>query len=381
MVTYDKEYEELTFEKEETVHLNLLPSTLKILVFPDEFNEELKEDDLPKTLEVLVFGKRFNQKIKKYILPASLKVLIFGDDFNQMLDEDTLPENLQMLKFGFWYGENGEKIEDNVLPKNLKILQTNKCITDVKKFPENLKKFIFYDSVNSEKDTFDLNTLPKSTEFLDLNFVYGRFINLNLPKLKILKIRPINFNYLDNIPETLNYIEITDDDSYDDYDSADHWEYVNYKKFPSNLEYLVFNDNIVTFEDENEDKDNNIEIFQKKIQNLKYLSINGSEEQINILNTLPMDLPIIKFTKLSTEINNLPINLKEIYLNNNYEKIYLKKIPFDCVVYVKNAYDIEIIQNYLVNSKYPYSGHPKLISNNILNCDDIGIQYYSIKYW
>lgn len=373
MVTYDKEYEELTFEKEETVYLNLLPSTLKILIFPDEFNEELKEDDLPKTLEVLVFGKRFNQQIKKNILPASLKVLIFGDDFHQILDKDTLPENLQILKFGLWYGENGENFEDNVLPKNLKILQTNKCISDVKKFPENLKKFIFNDSVDSKnKDTFDLNTLPKSTEFLDLQFVDGRFINLNLPKLKILKIGPINFNSLDNMPETLNYIEITDDYSYDE----DHWEYVNYKKFPSNLEYLVLNENIMTFQDE----DDNIEIFQKKIQNLKYLSIDGSEEQINILNTLPTDLPIIKFTKLSTEINNLPMNLKEIYLNNYFSKRYLKKIPFNCVVYIKDVYDIEIIENYLVNSKYPYSDHPKLISNNILNCDDIGIQYYSIKY-
>lgn len=218
--------------------------------------------------------------------------------------------------------------------------------------------------------------LPQTVEFLDLKFIDGNFINFNLKNLKILKVRPINFNFLGKMPISLKYLEITDDNSLDDIHTENYREHVNYKIFPSNLQYLVLNDNTMTFENEDD-----IQLFQKKIKNLKYLSIDGSEEQKNILNNLPMNLSTIKFTKLSSEIDNLPVKLKKIHLSNDSEKKFLKKIPFNCTVHIKCPTDIEIIENYLINSKYDYSFHPKSISNNILNLDDIGIQYYSIRCW
>ena len=42
--------------------------------------------------------------------------------------------------------------------------------------------------------------------------------------------------------------------------------------------------------------------------------------------------------------------------------------------------DVEIIENYLINSRFTFAHHPKSIIDNILNLDDIGIQYYSVYY-
>ena len=76
-------------------------------------------------------------------------------------------------------------------------------------------------------------------------------------------------------------------------------------------------------------KYNNIIKFQEQIQNLKYLLLVRQKGQENILNNLLTNLLIIKFTNIDAgiEINNLPINLKEIYFERGAD-IQLKKITF-----------------------------------------------------
>ena len=382
MVIYNIEYNELIFHNGDKINFNLLPSTIKILRLPDIFNEKLEEGLLPESLEVLVFGCYFNQQINKNILPANLKVIIFGNNFNQILEKYTLPANLQILKI-FNYTQ---PIKKNVLPKNLKILEMeNTHITVIESFLENLKKIMFYST-----SIDDLNILPKGIEFLILKIIGTHSINLNLPNLKILKIGSPYFNIFGSLPPTLKYIEFFEDNSVDDFYLMNCWRDANYKKipyknFPCDLEYLVLNDNIVTFENNNDEKNkdildnDNIIDFQDKLKNLKYLSIDGQRNQENILNNLPTNLSIIKFTNLKIEINNLPISLEEIYLERDSDIQYLKKIPFGCTVHTTKK-DVEIIENYLINSKYTLPQHPKSILNNILNLDDIGTQYYSIYH-
>ena len=266
----------------------------------------------------------------------------------------------------------------------MKILQIdNTDISIIEKYPDNLKKFIFtrinFNYCENLK-IFDLSVLPKSIEYLHFDFPNAHFINFNLPNLKILKIGRTNLDFCGLLPPTLKYLEISEsvEEINENVEEISINHPINYNFFPPDLEYLVLNNNVVTFK--NEDIDDNVLNFQEKIQNLKYLSLNGHEGQENILNNLPMNLPVIKFIVLEPDIqiDNLPINLKEIYVGHDVSIQYLKKIPFGCCVHVIKRDEVEIIDNYLINSKYTLTQHPKSISNNILNLDDIGIQYYSI---
>ena len=120
-------------------------------------------------------------------------------------------------------------------------------------------------------------------------------------------------------------------------------------------------------------------MFQDILQNLKFLSIDGTNEQLNILNNLPSNLSVIKFTNLNTIIDNLPTNLKEIYIFSDSQRKYLQKIPFDCnVIIYKDT--TQIIENYLLNSTFTLTSEPTSILKNIIDLDDIGLQYYSTYF-
>ena len=372
MPIYNEKYNELIYGRDEIIKFSDLLPTLKILILPACFNEAIRIYSLPESLEILIFGSNFNQKIGQNVLPTNLKVLVFGDCFTQQIEKNTIPLNLKILKFGFRYKEN---IKKNILPDTLEMLYVDNYI-NIEKYPTGLKKFVFKDRCyNSwKKPVFDLQVLPENIEFLDFLFWFGDLLNYDLNKLnklKILKIGHEHLNCIKKLPQNLVYLEIYGTDSDDDI-----LDLVNYNILPPNLEYLVLT-SFLTFS--NIKNCDNGTLIQNSLQKLKYLSIDGHKKQLNILNNLPIDLSIIKFTDLKTEINNLPINLKEIQLTNNSNVKYLKKIPFDCNV-INYQSNIEIIENYLVNTKYSIPTCSNLISNNILILDNIRMQYYSICY-
>ena len=371
MAIYNKEYNELIFGQHEIIDFSNLPPALKILILPRTFNQQIKENSLPITLEVLVFGSDFNQKIRQNVLPPNLKVIVFGDFFTQKLEENTIPKNLKMLKFGFRYREI---IKKNILPDTLEILDMDNYFT-IQQYPTGLKKFIFRDHVytSGEKKIFDLKVLPENIEFLDFMFCYGNLSNFNFGKLKILKIGYDHLKSIKELPSTLKYLEIYGNDSID---TVDTFDLLDCSILPLNLEYLVLTSFLTLKNNKNFDS---VALLQEKLHKLKYLSIDGHKEQLNILNNLPTDLSTIKFTNLNTEIINLPINIKKIYLANNSKIQYLKKIPFDCdVINYKN--NIEIIENYLINNKSSLPDSSDVIFNNIKNLDNIAMQYYFTRY-
>ena len=311
------------------------------------------------------------------MLPPNLKVLVFGRGFNKEFEKNVLPDNLQILNLDRYT----HVIKKNILPTNLKILLMTTNM-NIDKYPQHLKKIVLTNpelrKFGSTKPIFNLSVLPENIEFLDLKIFEGSLSNFIFQKLKILKIMSRNFNILTWLPETLKYIEIySSTTDWNDEEEAYYFESVNYKIFPSSLEYLILGKNKITFEN-NENSDNdNITLFQEKLQNLNYLSIDGHTDQLNILNNLPVNLSVIKFTKLETMIDNLPTNLKEIYLEDNSQRKYIKKVPYDCNIIISDA-EIEIVDNYLINSTYTQTKpHPDSILNNLINLDDIGIQYYS----
>lgn len=327
MPVFNKKFNSLIFINRESVDLTKIPTTLKVLVLSEYFNEIIEKNVLPDSLEVLIFSSRYNRKIDKNILPPNLKVLIFGDDFSEEFEEGVLPDNLKVLKLGSKYKK---VIKKNILPENLEILIMFNNVF-VEKYPHKLKKFVFKDIYYAGKNNvFNLNVLPENIEFLDLKFLGGYFSNFVFSKLRILQTKSYNFNSFEWLPDTLKYLEIYNNvSSWDDDEEVEiSLEYINYKIFPSNLEYLVLGKNKITFLDKRHSEHDNIVMFQDLLQNLKFLSIEGTSEQLNILNNLPSNLSVIKFTNLNTIIDNLPTYLKEIYLFSDSQRKYLQKNTF-----------------------------------------------------
>lgn len=301
---YDETLNELRY-KFNKVDFKTIPKNLKILILPDGFDEVLENNSLPETLEVLIFGKSFNRKIKGGILPKNLKVLILGDSYDQQLNKNTLPRKLKILSFGSKYKQ---EIDIETIPKNLEVLEMhNDCNKNMVKHLLNLKILRIYDSNDY---ILNLNKLPKSIEFLDLRNIKDieHKLDLEMPNLKILKIDGNvfnNLNDLDILAPNVKYIEL--------YNNSTN-NFVNVKIFPKNLEYLVLNSNYIELGynpnceyyysydveceiiiDNRLDEKYEKEIFQKKIKNLKYLSLESNSNHKFLLNNLPDDLESIKF--------------------------------------------------------------------------------------
>ncbi len=117
------EYKNVTHMKlvdfNQKIEKNVLPTSLKTLIFGWQFNQKIEKDVLPASLTTLIFGEMFNRKIEKGVLPASLTTLIFGWIFNQKIEKNVLPASLTTLTFG---GQFYQKIEKDVLPTSLTTL-------------------------------------------------------------------------------------------------------------------------------------------------------------------------------------------------------------------------------------------------------------------
>ncbi len=385
---YDETLNELRY-KLNKVDFKIIPKNLKILILPDYFNEVIEKNSLPETLEVLIFGKSFNQKIKGGILPKKLKVLILGDSYDQQLNKNTLPKKLKILSLGSKYKQ---EIDIKTIPIDLEVLEMhNDYNKNIVKHLLNLKILRIYDDGDY---AVNLNELPKSIEFLDLKNIQDIKCNLDkngLPNLKILKIDGNifnNLNDLDILAPNVKFIEL--------YNNSTN-NFVNVKIFPKNLEYLVLNSNYIEpgynpkyeyyinfkdiennlLSDDELDENKEREIFQEKIQNLKYLSLHENKKQKYLLNNLPFSLETIKFYKMQFEVNNLPITISKIYLEREDDIKYLNKIPFGCRI--DNIFEEEsiVIHNHIVNNEiYNF----KNIVGNIKELDIIGCEFYTLFY-
>lgn len=264
--------------------VNYFPRNLKTLIFGNDFNQPL--NNLPKEgeyydeilekkvytlgLEVLCFGSNFNQELScdhdnncgsSVILPNKLKKLVLGGDFDKKIG--VLPNSLEFFSLGnkcfdIWRISKFNK-EINILPNNLKILILsdnfsfklknlrldkiknvndcslvedcdmrvlefgNKFNSNVKRFPENVKKikfgFNFNQSLNNSlwgnnikeiKFGYNfnkkVNNLPKSLEKITFGFKFNKLID-NLPINMKEIILGVEFDqYVNNLPSGLEKI-------------------------------------------------------------------------------------------------------------------------------------------------------------------------------
>ena len=269
--------------------------------------------------DYLILTNEFNKELEKNEFSELLSVLMFNDEFNRQIKKNILPAKLSVLIFGYDFNRD---IDNDVLPNNLKMLELGWCY-------------------NAKIEDC---ALPEKLEILIINYQ--------------------TFNSLITLPKSLTYLEILDAGNSGPFEVNQ----IFYELISDFLEYLVLNSSVITFKNTNTRVENYGILLQEKLQNLKYLSIDGTTKQLNILNNLPINLSVIKFTGLNAQLSNLPMNLKEMYLSRKSDKKYIKKIPFGCDTIIYKD-DTDIRENYLEILTHKSSSYSDSIFNNILRLD------------
>lgn len=108
---------EISYSGNQPLMPNVLPNSVTILKFGDNFNQPIHHNTLSTSLELLMFGSGFNQPIEPGVLPNSIEELHFGS-FNQPLSVGVLPTGLVELRFGTF----NQPINNSVLPDTIEWL-------------------------------------------------------------------------------------------------------------------------------------------------------------------------------------------------------------------------------------------------------------------
>jgi hypothetical protein len=171
-----------------------------------EENKEIKTFDIPYGITDLYFGKNYDKSINKNILPKTLKKIVFGDNFNQEIYPETLPNGIDTIYFGYYFNK---KINSHILPEKLKHLTFNgeyKYPLTINTFPNNLTHLSFkYYNIEIAKNVF-----PETLIYLKLSIDYNyEFTNGTLPKNLIYLELGAQYSYdIKNLPETLETLYI-----------------------------------------------------------------------------------------------------------------------------------------------------------------------------
>lgn len=206
------------------------------------------------------------------------------------------------------------EINSDIFPNNCKILNINKNSITLKKkiLPKTIEEIYFSPTNYSVLHT---GCFPSSLKIL----VFGEYTQIQSSL----------------IPNNLKILSLSKNKKYE----------ISGYTLPKKLEYLILNSyRLVPLSkrcDENYTEES-IELYKQKINNLIYLSLDGTKKQHYLLNNLPQKLEIIKFSKLKINIHKLPSNIKKIILDD-YAKINLiKNIPVDCHIIIDNKCNIRV---------------------------------------
>lgn len=283
-----------------------LPKYLKKLKFGDFYTTSLNYVFLPETVEILDLGKVFNNSLFSVKLPKNLKELILNDKFNVALPP-ILPNSLEKLIFG---EEFDFSINNFVVPESLKHITINGKVGNKVLF-EKLPKTIENIEVIGHlyfKHHFDyplLETLiiPNNSNEITLN-------NKECKNLKYIKCTASNHNYnfLNNLPDTVKNLEII------------NCLCVDLINLPDSLEELIINIKPT-----------------KKLRNF----VNYNFQNNNLV-------PELNYPEYFIKQTNLPITLKTLKLYDEKLLKFFDKIPYDCnIVDINNIpFSINIIQKY-----------------------------------
>jgi hypothetical protein len=149
------------------LEVGMFPTSLKKIVFGDKFNEKLKRDVFPPSLEEIIFGYNFNQELEVGMFPTSLKKIVFGDEFNEKLKRDVFPPSLEEIIFGHNFNQ---ELEVGMFPTSLKKIVFGYNFNqelEVGVFPSSLEEIIFGYNFNQELEVGMFPTSLKKIVFGD----------------------------------------------------------------------------------------------------------------------------------------------------------------------------------------------------------------------
>jgi hypothetical protein len=326
-----------------TLSNKLHHTSLKKIVFGDEFNEKLNRDVFPPSLEEIIFGYNFNQELEVGMFPTSLKKIVFGDKFNEKLKRDVFPPSLEEIIFGYNFNQ---ELEVGVFPSSLEEIIFGNGFNqqiEIGLFSDtSLKKLVFGDNFNKE---LKVSVFPSSLEEIifgdnfDQQMEIGLFSDTSLKKL----VFGYNFNKelkVGVFPSSLE--EIIFGDKFNQKIETELFSHTSLKKivfgfyfnkelkvsvFPSSLEEIIFgyylNDldlpislkkiNITL--DKYIYNEDIIKLFNdtiNKLINLELLTLNG---------THPLMEKIHDYIKKNFKIKNITTNRMDII----YELEHLSK--------------------------------------------------------
>ncbi|EGC38702.1 hypothetical protein DICPUDRAFT_45704 [Dictyostelium purpureum] len=214
-----KDYITSLFIKDNNKNLtkNVIPDSVRELVFFDLFNQPLKPECIPRSIESLTFGDNFNQCIKPFVLPQSIEKLHFGKSFNMPLLPNCLPtENLKHLVLG--EDDFNQPIKINSLPSTIEYLS----------FSTSFNHPVFVDGQS---------ILPHSLTYLNLGGHFNQIIPKNtLPgTLKTIKFgfhynKPLKKN---SLPSSIEHIQF----------GQLYNQKIKSKRLPTGLKILQFGKN------------------------------------------------------------------------------------------------------------------------------------------
>lgn len=282
----------------------VLPKYLKKLKLSDVYSQSLNYVSFPDTIEILELGKEFNNSLFSVKLPENLKELILNDKFNAALPS-ILPDGLEKLIFGQQFDFS---INNFIVPQKLKHIKISGKVGNKVLF-KNLPKTIKNIEVVGRlyfKYYFDyplLKTLIIPSNCKEIS------INKECKKLKYVKCTASNnnYNFLNNLPDSVKKLEIIDSLC------------VDLINLPDSLEELFINI---------EPKGHGNFAFNLNIPN--NLMQNGF---INMQNPPGPAVPLEpEYPEYFVKQTNLPITLKTLKLYNEKLLKFFDKIPYDCNV-------------------------------------------------
>jgi len=285
--------------------IEYFPPNLKSLIFPESSNFNLPLDNLPDSLDELILGQNYNQNLKN--IPKSVKILSIGHGYRFPLSE--LPDTIEVLRVGI-------------------IFKSDRIPSGVKKL--NISLPIDFESIEREfNDQVRINT---------------EFTLSYLENLKYLKIENFFFYSLDNLPVSLENLEITSNSRFP------------IKNFPPNLKNLILNNSGKHDLTKLPDSLETLEIYISNPEeltflppNLRLLSIKESitytfssrkEKYYYNFSIIPSSLKEIKLLgSFDFNIDSLPSTIEIIKIGSSFTQ-KISKLPKNLITLEMNYYYI-----------------------------------------
>lgn len=269
----------------------------------DYYSDIRYDNEIP----YMLIREDLNDLIIEIIIRNKIKSLVFVDNFNYPIDR--IPECVEIIEFrGFYQGLFNYNL--NNLPQSIKKIYMFSAYyqNGYSNLPENLEELYIE---NSNNTIINLNNLPANLKLLNINSpLHESFTFDHLP----VNLKHLHIGYscgllqarLDNLPESLETLEINADFNF------------QIDNLPNNLKYLSI---------ENISFNQSIYNLPKELQ---YLVISSKEFNQPIGN-LPLNLieVAINFGQNDIEINDLPDNLNNLFINACIDVSKNRKIKFN----------------------------------------------------